>query len=56
LLTAVTALCDALQSPDMPSKLARLKALSVTADARWRGEVDRTIRALEAAQAKPNQK
>jgi hypothetical protein len=55
LLTAVTALCDALQPPDMPSKLARLRALSVTADPRWRGEVDRTIRALEAAQSKPNQ-
>jgi hypothetical protein len=55
LLTAVTALCDAVQPPDMPSKLARLRALSVTADPRWRGEVDRTIRALEAAQSKPNQ-
>jgi hypothetical protein len=55
LLTAVTALCDAVQPPDMPSKLARLRALSVTADPRWRGEVDRTIRALEAAQSKPRQ-
>jgi hypothetical protein len=50
LLVAVTALCNALQPPDLPSKLARLKALSVTADPRWRGEVDRTIRALDAAQ------
>jgi hypothetical protein len=55
LLAAVTALCDAVQPPDVPSKLARLRALSVTADPRWRGEVDRTIRALEAAQSKPNQ-
>jgi hypothetical protein len=53
LLTAVTALCDAVQPPDVPSKLARLRALLVTADPLWRGEVDRTIRALEAAQRTP---
>jgi hypothetical protein len=55
LLVAVTALCNALQPPDVPSKLARLRALSATADPRWRGEVDQAIRALQAAQSTPRQ-
>jgi hypothetical protein len=53
LLVAVTALCEAVQPPDVPSKLARLNALSVTADPRWRKEVLAAIHALEAMQRTP---
>jgi hypothetical protein len=40
----------------VPSKLARLRALAVTADPRWRKEVLAAIQALEAATQRAPQK
>ena len=52
LLSAATALCDAVRPADSADKITRLKVLAASADPRWRDSVDAAIRAIEGAQAK----
>ncbi len=48
LISAVSALCEAVKPTDVKAKLSGLRELRGRADSRWRDSVDAAIRALEA--------
>jgi hypothetical protein len=51
-VAAIDSYCEAVNTPDLSTKVARLKTLQLKAEPYWRDSIDRAIQALEGARAR----